>query len=373
VLVGNRCPGLEEYHSFESGYCINECDHQCVPPSVLVHIQLSNRKDKHKGRYVSVTALLGCMRQLYLERTLDYFVEPPKSWWSLRGKILHSLLENTQEIPIPDWQSETEYMWFTGLYWDARTKAVVEQPSTAGFETEPIWLYGTIDVLRPTMQEMYDYKTIGDNGLAIIKNGAKKDHIMQFNIYRLLVERGHKVIHDPDGTRRPDLETPPVEIKRIRAYYMTMMQIVGTGSLMTELTDWRVSEPFQHENLVGQPEVVAEKEYLKLKRGKRKENAQPEDYELQTSRRHRMVYNIPEVPLLNLNEVEDFVRMNVPVLTRAFELGEMPPMCSPEMRQWKCDRYCPDQLRQACDSHNLITGEKREVEVQDGAIPVESA
>jgi hypothetical protein len=387
--TGNKCPGLQEYHTFTSGYCLKECDHQCVPASVLVHIENQKRTDKHVGQYISVTSLLGCLRQLYLERTTDFFVEPPKSWWSLRGAILHRLLEqpgfmslvedckrevyrllksgeaDRDEIEkrwvdiearlldfgallpkqeIPNWVAETEYELPLGV-----------------IEGEERFLRGTIDVLRPETGEMYDYKTIGDKGLGVIKYGAKKEHIIQFNLYRLLAEKGY-----PVGERDT---YKPIRIKKITAFYMTMMQIARTGGLMPENTDWRVSDPPGHPSLVS-TELLGEKEAMKLKKGKKHINATPDDYELQQYKKFRLTYAVPEVPLMNLDDLYDLIQTNVPILVRAFKEGEMPPMCAPEMRAWKCDNYCPDQIRQACDKHNLTTGEKRIVEV-DESIPVE--
>jgi hypothetical protein len=387
---GNKCPGLNEYHTFESGDCLNRCDHQCVPASVLVHIENQRRVDKHTGTYLSVTSLLGCLRQLYLERTIDYFVEPPKSWWSLRGSILHRLLENPglvaqiedmkaevfrllkrgegnredvmtrwldieaklldlatilPKYEIPNWQAETEYEYPVGK-----------------LDGEMVYLRGTIDVLRPETGELYDYKTIGDNGLSIIKDGAKKDHTLQFNMYRLLVERGY-----PVGQK----ETyKPITINKITAFYMTMMQVVRTGGLLSENTIWRVSDPTTHPNMVGEPLVLGENEKMVLKRGKRHINATPDDYELKKYKKFRLTYAVPEVPLMNLDEVEKIILDNAPILVYAFKHGKMPPMCNPEMRAWKCDNYCPDQIRQACDKHNLSTGEERVVQVDD-TIPTE--
>lgn len=389
--VGGKCPGLIEYHSFESKHCIEKCDHQCVPASVLYHIENRQKTDKHIGKYLSVTSLLGCLRQLYLERTIDYFVEPPKLWWSLRGSILHRLLENpgllaqiedmkaevyrllkrgegsredvenrwmeieaklldlAEILPkyeIPNWKSETEYELPLGR-----------------LDGEEVFLRGTIDVLRPQTGEIYDYKTIGDNGLSIVKNGAKKDHILQFNMYRLLVERGY-----PVGQRDT---YKPIVINKITAFYMTMMQVVKTGGLLSETSIWRVSEPTTHPNMVGAPVVLGENEKLVLKKGKRHINATPDDYTLQTYKKFRMTYAVPDVPLMNLDEVYKIVLDNAPTLVYAFKHGNMPPMCSPEMRAWKCENYCADQIRQACDKHNLTTGEKRVVEVDDN-IPVEA-
>lgn len=389
--VGGKCPGLIEYHSFESKYCIEKCDHQCVPASVLYHIENRQRTDKHIGKYLSVTSLLGCLRQLYLERTIDYFVEPPKLWWSLRGSILHRLLENPGLVSqIEDMKAEVyrllkrgegnredvEHRWmeiesklmdlatilpkYEIPNWQAETE--FEYP-IGEIEGEMVYLRGTIDVLRPETGELYDYKTIGDNGLSIIKDGAKKDHILQFNMYRLLVERGY-----PVGQK----ETyKPIKITAISAFYMTMMKVVKTGGLLSENTIWRVSDPATHPNMVGSPVLLGEREKMVLKRGKRHINAVPEDYELKQYKKFKLTYAVPDVPLMDLDEVEKIILDNTPILVYAFKDGKMPPMCPPEQRAWRCNEYCPDQIRQACDAHNMTTGEVREVMEEDNGIPVE--
>lgn len=384
--IGNRCPGLIESHRFDTGYCLEECPNQCVPASILVHIAHKQMVDKHFGDYVSVTSLLGCLRQLYMERTIDYFVEPPKQWWSIRGTLLHSILENpgfdaqvedmrrfvyglfrdgtpAEEIEqrwieieaklldlaallpkrtIPNWQSETEYEYPLGVI--------------GGKER---FLRGTIDVLRPETGELLDYKTIGDKGLGVIKRGAKDDHVLQFNMYRLLVERGY-----PVGERAT---YTPITINQITAFYLTMMQVVGTGRVMEETTDWRVSDPTPEDGVrwLNDPEILSQKEEMKCKKGKRKNSTNPEDFELQTYKKFRMTYAIPDVPLMDLDEVERFVRSKAPILFDAFEHGTMPPMCAPEMRAWKCTNYCPDEIRHACDHYNESVGEKREIPAEE--------
>jgi hypothetical protein len=417
--IGFKCPGgvnpnggsiFEQ--TFDSNYCIDACEHQCVPASVLVHIQSKLQRDKHKGWYISVTSLLGCLRQLYLERSVDYFVEPPKNWYMLRGAILHHLLENpgiesmiedlVKEVwrrveahptnqthvnvilqealealnklaallprkEIPNWESETEYEFDTGLRVNHDgaifTISELEEVVYAG-ELKPLMLRGTIDVLRPETGEIYDYKTIGDRGLSVIKDGAKKDHIMQFNLYRLLVERGNPV-------GKSDYK--PIEIKKITAFYMTMMQVVRTGGLMIENTPWRISDPTPHPNLTAT--LITEKIEPKLKRGKSKLSVDPDDYNLINNKRFKLTYAIPDVPLLDLDECTKFVQTNVPILYNGFVNKQMPPMCDPKDRLWRCDNYCPDAVRNACDAHNLITGEVREVPVAetDKEILVEEA
>lgn len=417
--IGNSCPSnidpndatLSPLKTFDSNYCVQECKQQCVPASVLVHIQSKLQKDKHRGWYISVTSLLGCLRQLYLERSIDYFVEPSKSWWMLRGSILHHLLENpgldsiigdlVKEVwkraemhgtnqtmvntfldealcsldklakilpakEIPNWEAETEYEYDTGLFVNSAGVitddiSLIESVSN---DWTPLFLRGTIDVLRPLTGEMYDYKTIGDKGLGVIKNGAKPDHIMQFNLYRLLVERGW-----PLGNREG---YTPVKINKITAFYMTMMQVVKTGGMLIETTPWRISTPIPKSTMISAT-VSAEKKELKVKRGKNKLSTNPDDFSLVDNKRFKLTYAIPEVPLLDLDECAAFVKKNVPLLYNGFRNNKMPPMCPPEMRVWKCNDYCPDAVRAACDAHNLLSGEVREVPVKEeaGEIPIE--
>ncbi len=357
---------------------------------------------------------MGCLRSLYLERKIDYFVEPRKQWYSIRGTLLHAILENpgfaaqiddmrryvyslfkTGEasredleqrwiaieaqladfanlLPkrdLPNWQSETEYE--LPIYWMCRDcrhtfgtgrEELATCPACGSANIVRKYIRGTIDVLRPETGELLDYKTIGDKGLGVIIKGAKPDHIMQFNMYRLLVERGYPVGEKDTYT--------PIKIKKITSYYLTMMDIVTTGGLLSQDTDWLVADgdaAKRYENglsdngatIVGFPEVIGEKEQFKTKKGKRKDSVNPDDFELQIYRKFRVTYAIPEVPLMNLDEVEQFIREKSPVLFNAFEHGLMPDMCSKEMREWKCESYCPDQIRHACDEYNTTVGVQR--------------
>jgi hypothetical protein len=390
--IGNKCPGLEEYHTFESRYCLDQCDHQCVPASVLIHIQNKQRVDVHQGEYVSATALTSstCPRQFYLERTTPYYVEPPKNWWSIRGTLLHQILQNPDFNAILDDmrsyylraiseikdQTKAEELWSKLLDaaedlhkllpkrnhiedWDAEITYEYNLGIINGKERK---LFGTIDVLRKLARQIIDYKTIGDRGMGIIKKGAKEDHIMQFNIYRFLVMRGHPVGMNP-------ADYAPVDIEKITAYYMSMMDIVNTGGLMVQTTDYRVSEP---PNDYTSKQILGSVQELVTKRGKRKDSLDPNDKELRTKTKYRLTYQIPEVPLLDLGDVEVFIRTKAQVLFDAFDKMEVPDMVGPEVRAWKCDDYCPDQIRAKCDSINEANGVTRLVNITTEEIAVES-
>ena len=378
---GNKCPGINEFHTFESKHCLLKCDHQCVPASVLVHIANKAFVEKHIGTYISATALLGCLRALYLERTEDWYQEPSTSWYSVRGTLLHAILENpdfgglvrdmsgyvqrlidkglvgselgqlwlTMESDLlavasmlpkpyhgPDWESEVEFEMPLGV-----------------IDGQERFLKGTIDVLRRVAGEIIDYKTVGDKSLPYIgKFGAKAEHEIQFNIYRLLVERGYPI--DKQGKRIPGYV--PFEVKKIRAYYMSMMQVIGTGSNMTETTPWAVSEPKTYSNEISR-EIANEREDLVVKRGKRKGSNNPEDYVLSTKRKYHLTYAIPDVKLMDLDVVLKFVIERATILFRAFDKGIIPPLPPVEMQLWKCDSYCP--VKSFCDKICAERGEER--------------
>jgi hypothetical protein len=383
--IGNRCPGINEVHTFESRFCIDSCDHQCMPASVLVHIQNKQRVDPHQGFYISATALVdsACPRQLYYERTIDYYVEPRKNWWSIRGTLLHQILQNPDLTALLD--DIHTYVYRAIRKGEAVDVAKAEELVTKIMETgkelslllpsqnhikdwdaeisyqwdftdangNPARLYGTIDVLRRELKQIIDYKTIGDKGLPIIKNGAKPDHEWQFNIYRFLVEKGH-----PVGVKPEDYQ--PVEIEKITAYYMTMMEIVQTGGLLDVTTGYQVKEP---DDGYLTKQIIAERDDIVTKKGKRKDSINPADKELSHKVKYRLTYAIPEVKLRPLEEVEAFIRRKSQVLIDAFQQSVVPDMCAPDVREWKCDDYCHDAIRAACDAHNAKVGTPRVVAV----------
>jgi hypothetical protein len=390
MWAGNKCPGLEEYHTFDSKYCIEQCDHQCVPASVLVHIANKAFVDKHIGEYVSVTALLNCLREIYLERTQPWYQEPPDSWYHVRGTLLHSILQNPdfkglvdelgryvirvvekgmtdkaitdlwmsaeadllaladllpKPYQTPDWQSEIEFELPLGI-----------------INGKPRFLRGTIDVLRTVLQEILDYKTIGDKGLPYIgRYGAKAEHEMQLNIYRLMVERGY-----PVGQKDT---YKPIIIKRMRIFYLTMMELVGTGSNMVETTPFMANDPKAYGTETNRV-IINERDDIVLKAGKRKDSANPDDYRLSHKKKYHIIYSIPDVRLLDLNKVMAFVLEKATVLFKAFDEGIIPPLPSIEMQVWKCDRYCP--VKKFCDEICKVRGEVRaKREEENTVIPVE--
>jgi hypothetical protein len=203
---------------------------------------------------------------------------------------------------------------------------------------------------------------MGDRGLPYIgKYGPKPGHHMQFNIYRLLVERGYPVGHKDDYV--------PVKIKKIRAYYMTMMQVAGTGSTMTEDTLYMVSAPKPSDTEIGRT-VLNNRDDVVMKRGKRKGSNDPEDYELSHNTKYRLTYQVPDIELMDLDKVMEFVVEKATILFLAFDEGIMPGLPSEDLMLWKCDSFCP--VRAYCDEICKERGEVRaKKETELVTIPIE--
>lgn len=388
--IGNVCPGTDTTHSFASGHCLSGCANPCMPPSVLVHIENRQKTDKHVGQYISATSLLGCKRKTFLERTIEYHVEPPKSWYSLRGTIIHNILQNPSfESMIADLRAtlyrafedgtldrdELEQQWVEVEARLIDLAAKLPKSKLEDYETEvefefPLGLYngqyrylrGTLDVLRRLQGVIQDYKTMGDMGIdGIVREGAKPEHKLQFNIYRFLAERGY-----PLGEKS---HYKPVKIKEIRAYYMTMMRVVATGAVSEVFTRWVKSEPEIAPNMVHK-EFLEERTDRVCKRGKRKDSKNPDDFEDSVKRRWKLAYNVPGVDMMDLDEVEKFIHTEAKKLIEAFDTGDLPEMAPPATREWLCD-FCPKEIKLTCDAQNAVDGVQRIVDVYE-EIPVEA-
>jgi len=144
----------------------------------LFEMQLKWQAKEHTGHNISVTALLGCLRSTYLERTIDYAATPHSGWYSLRGTLIHKLIER------PD--LDNPYLRRSEMRLFAKMNGAT--------------VSGQIDHYQQRALEkgvLLDYKSIGDNGLQyIIFDGAKFEHIWQTNIYAWIArQNGYRVDH----------------------------------------------------------------------------------------------------------------------------------------------------------------------------------
>ena len=293
------CPDGQK-KSFEE--CLT-CSHECFDLEVreaLFERERNWQAIEHTGDRISVTALLGCMRSTYLERIIDYAAPPESQWWSLRGELIHRLVER------PD--MDNPYL---------RRSEMRLRAKANGFEVS-----GQLDNYKLRFLEqgiLKDWKSIGDAGLQyIVFDGAKDDHVWQTNIYAWLGRQ--------NGYR----------IDRIEIAYLSLMQVVKTGQV-APLTEFLVSPPARggkRKHMIGAPRLV--REYAS---GKRK---------------WECFYRIPEVPVYDDETVTSFITPRLACLTQAFKSGVMPPIAEDEIRRWKCDGYC--RVRETCEAEERKHG-----------------
>jgi len=289
-LVGFRCDVKGE-HPFDE--CINEgC--KCAPPFVLASIRENARTDYHKGGILTATTLTGCPRETFLTRTQPYYANPRSLYYSWRGTLIHSILEQRD---IPNWIAERVY----------RRKV------------NGVWLYGKIDGYDEKHKTLYDIKTIGDNGLTyVIKNGCKEDHILQTNIYKWIGNGDDTEVCTDEA--KDIWEPAKLEIDRIVIVYFSMMECVETGR-----ANW-IEQAYK--NPPDQKRLGFVEAFPTGKFGK----GGYEKYALQ--------YDTPEVKFLPVVDVEEFIEERMALMHNAFEKDEVPG-CPKEIHDWKCnDRYC---------------------------------
>ena len=285
--------------------CLNDKDHPCFDFEIreVLYARAMNPHSAHTGKSISATGLLGCLRATYLERIIDYAASPQSMWFSLRGDLIHKIVERPR-YENEDGRRETE----------KRLSLPVNGTSMSG----------QLDVWRERFlvyRLLKDWKSIGDNGLRyIIQGGAKWDHIWQTNIYKTILEAN---------------EYP---VDRIQIVYMSLMDVVTTGK-----------PAVLHEFLVNEPKATGFRENMK----------RAEMVKAYPSGKHKWAchYDIPEVPIYKKQDVLDFIRPRVEILYRAFEHEELPRLpdvsdvdpkdaktlhAFKDIREgyWKCNGYC---------------------------------
>lgn len=287
--------------------CLDDKNHQCFDLEIREALYEREQywQDKaHIGKNISATALIGCLRSTYLERVIDYIAEPKGQWYSLRGELIHKLVERP-DYDNPYGKRESEKRLF--------------------MELNGITLSGQMDIWRERfLQEglLKDWKSIGDNGLLyIIRGGAKWEHRWQTNIYGLLAKRNNYLFN------------------KIQIVYLSLMDVVTTGQEAI-LNEFLVNPPDAkgfRENMIS---VKLVKEYPS---GKKK---------------WACTYNVPDVPIFEEDKVIAFIEPRLEILHAAFEKDEIPPLptiqdVDPKDRDklaklsdirheyWKCNGYCP--------------------------------
>lgn len=279
------------------------CNDRCFDLEICEALYENERNwtdPAHTGSSISATALTGCLRNVYLERIIDYPAAPASAWWSLRGKLIHKLVER------PD--MDNPYL---------RRSEIRLEADINGYH-----LSGQLDNYKLRFLDqgiLKDWKSIGDNGIQyIVHDGAKQEHIWQTNIYAWLARQNdYRVDH-------------------IQIVYMSLMQIVATGT-NTTINEYLVAPPTaagKRKNMVGNP--VLARSYPS---GKKK---------------WACTYRVPDVPVFPDEDIVAYIEPRLAALSDGFQNGVMPPVADNEIRKWKCDGYC--HVRAACEAHEQSQG-----------------
>jgi hypothetical protein len=281
------------------------CDPGCMDIEVreAIFARNADQDPTHVGHNINVTSMLGCMRSTYLERTIDYAASPLSMWWTLRGELIHRLVERPDHDNPEIRRSELQL----------------------SAELDGITITGRVDNYKLRFLDygvLKDWKSIGDNGLQyIIYDGAKEDHVWQTNIYSWLLRK--------NGYR----------VDTIEIAYLSLMQVVKTGT-QAGFHEYLASPPAKtgrRRNMTGKPDLI--KEYGS---GKRKWHC---------------TYAIPHVPLYDMETIENFIRPKARELHSAFTTGAIPGLPSAEVMNWKCDGYC--NVQALCDQIERNSGHNK--------------
>ncbi len=89
-LQGFICPNGKRVSFIE---CVR-CKHPCLPAMIRVGVIKSHQ---YRGKSISATTITGCMRQVYWNRTRDYWQELTKLlYYGFRGTMIHEVPEKAR-------------------------------------------------------------------------------------------------------------------------------------------------------------------------------------------------------------------------------------------------------------------------------------
>jgi hypothetical protein len=318
-LIGFRCPANGEQPGRENSYdyCLTTCQQRCMPKAMLYRFAEQHAGNIHQGEMITPSALKGCKRKLVLERTADYYAEPPGLYYAVRGSLIHGFLENVDGQPNG-----------TGLANVVTEKRLYKRfKSTLGsFD-----ISGQVDYYDRAEETLEDYKTAADKAFYFLfDTGAKEEHVYQTNVYRWLMDGGY--LADPDNPRSAAAAYAKNEqvfwpVKRIVVNYVLMNQVISTGRVHVE----RVSS-YKDPNMGKKYRLEAGRAVVE------KNHRGTPIWEIQL--------NIPEVPLMAEGEIFKHVELNGLQTIKAFneqKKGEMPAgVLYDRDGAWQCG-YCDVQ------------------------------
>lgn len=171
--------------------CLNqECDN-CLPYPMrkAVHTSIKDR-----SQWLSPSTITGCLRKAKWQLNKEFYIPPMHAYWFMRGSFIHEILEKAVDL---------------------EGNSLVEEPVSRKVMGTDFTMRGTIDRFRINEGILYDYKTMADTGMPILKREKKpkQAHIWQTNIYKWMM-------------------SPNYNIKDVKIVYIAMGLWAVTGETM---------------------------------------------------------------------------------------------------------------------------------------------
>ena len=239
MLKGFVCPpisGEEPGRKNELKYCVSGCKAPCTSGIVLSAIVKHTNDNPHTGQRISATMICGgCSRKSLLERTVDYYIEPSQGLPTLRGSLLHAVIEQGKSKELSKNYLIEQHM---------------ELPVTT--KSGSWTLSATIDLFDKKRKTLYDTKTLQTYSVEKLVKGQNKgtwsDHISdqyvkQLNIYRYVGEK-----------------TKLFKAKKLRLQIIDFGRLILTGTtvgLKTQATKWK-EELYEVPNVPILPDSLVE-------------------------------------------------------------------------------------------------------------------
>lgn len=299
-LVGFTCPPWVETGGRQNtlDVCLRDCANPCVSPLLLNAMWNAEHSNHHKGAYISASMLgaTGCMRQVFLERTHDFYEVPVRRWWPFRGTIIHSIIEEAGVGEMLQYGWLQELRMAVPIHYEDMPAPELDENGiwTGNFLDEPlvITLGGTTDGYNFLRRWLHDFKSMADVKVEMFAKAQKGDEkwIRQLNVYRWLIKR---------------TPTPPEVLELfpdMPAYLPEPEQLVVQGIGMMAIP--RTGQRFG----------------MKLKKG---------------SYASYQEVDIEPLPLMPEDELETFIRAEVLSWYRALLLNQVPPVV-PKSESWLC-------------------------------------
>ncbi len=191
-LVGYLCEYDNQQVTFEDCIRCAEEHPRCDFTSTILSGMAGNDR---AGAGISVTNLVGCLRQSYFALSQPYHQRPSKLWPAYRGTLAHDLMERSQR---------------PGRFCEIRFAR----------ELDGVWLTGKPDEIIPIRHTVIDYKT--HEG---VPNGLPDNYAEQLNGYRLILADGVVVTPNPHYPEIRVGDTIDLDVTKLGIVWLTMSKV----------------------------------------------------------------------------------------------------------------------------------------------------